>query len=128
MNTLRHRIVPAGRYVLSLLILRVVLACQASEPARPDNLIPADKMAAILTEVHLAESQVSRIGLRSVDSSNVVYKHLEKGIYQKFKVDTAAYNKSYIYYSSHPREMEAVYKQVVKNLEQKRNVKTPTRS
>lgn len=104
------------------------MACQDPGDERPDKLIPADKMADILTEVHLAESRVSRLGLRSVDSSNVVYKHLEKGIYQKFGVDTAAYNRSYIYYSSHPREMEAVYKRVVENLQKKRDVKTPTRS
>ncbi len=128
MNTLRYRIQRAARSVLSLPMVGLVLACQAPEDARPDNLIPADKMAAILTEVHMAESQVSRIGLRSLDSSNIVYKHLEKAIYKKFGIDTASYNKSYLYYSSHPRAMEVVYKRVVKNLEAKRNVKAPTRS
>ena len=118
----------AIRYVLILTILGFVLSCQATQDERPDNLIPADKMAAILTEVHLAESRVSRLGLRSVDSSNVVYKHLERGIYKKFGVDTGAYNRSFIYYSSHPREMEAVYKQVVENLKAKTQAKPPTRS
>lgn len=128
MNTLHYRISQtARRVVLVLTSLGLITACQAPEDARPDNLIPTDRMAAILTEVHLTESQVSRMGLRSVDSSTIVYKRLEKGIYRKFKVDTTTYNKSYIYYSSHPREMEALYKQVIKNLEAKRNVK-PARS
>ena len=132
MNTLRHWVPQFVRYVcaLGLLSLGLVWACQSPGNERPATLIPVDKMAAILTEVHLAESQVSRLGLRSVDSSNVAYKHLERAIYKRFGVDTATYNRSYIYYSSHPREMETVYKRVVEKLQQKREAKPkpPTRS
>jgi len=76
-------------------------------------------MAAVLTEIHLAEARVSRLGLGSMDSSNMVYKRLERQIFQKFKVDTSAYSKSYVYYSSHPLQMEAIYKQITENLKKK---------
>lgn len=127
MHTLRHRVTQPVFYVWGLLGLGLVGACQSPGDERPDKLIPADKMAAILTEVHLAESQVSRLGLRSVDSSNVAYKHLERAIYKRFGVDTTTYNKSYVYYSSHPRAMETVYKQVTENLKKKTEAKPPAR-
>lgn len=97
-------------------------ACTAPEDQRPDNLIDEDRMVDILTEVHIAEARVSRLSLRSTDSSNIVYKHLENQIFKKFDVDTAAYRKSYIFYSSHPADMEAIYKKVTEKL----TIKTDT--
>ena len=113
----RNRFFHSLRSLLPALWLSV--ACTAPEDAQPDNLIPETQMATILTEVHLAESQVGRMGLASADSSNIVYKRLEKQIFRKFQVDTSAYTKSYIYYSSHPRQMETIYKQVTENLKKK---------
>ena len=116
----RNRI-PARLWNL-LLSLWLFAACAAPTDEQPDNLIPEGRMATILTEIHLAESQVSRIGLGSSDSSNVVYKRLEGQIFRKFKVDTSAYNRSYSYYSSHPVQMETIYKQIVENLKKKSDV------
>ena len=118
-----------------LLSLWLVAACTAPDDAQPDNLISETRMAAILTQIHLAEARVSRIGLATSDSSNIVYKRLEKQIFRQLQVDTSAYTKSYIYYSSHPRQMERIYKQVTENLtkqmdrQQKQlHTKKPTRS
>lgn len=97
----------------------LMAACTAPEDERPDNLIAQDKMVDILTEVHIAESKVSRLSLGSLDSSNIAYKHLESQIFRKFAVDTAVYRKSYIFYSSHPSDMEAIYKQVTERLKQR---------
>lgn len=104
----------------------LVSACTAPEDQRPDNLINEDRMANILAEVHIAEARVSRLNLRSIDSSNIVYKHLESQIFRKFGVDTAAYRKSYIFYWSHPADMEAIYKKVTEKLTiRKDSAKTP---
>ncbi|WP_080058850.1 DUF4296 domain-containing protein [Spirosoma aerolatum] len=103
----------------------LVIACTAPEDERPENLVPTDQMADILTEVHLAEARVSRMALTSIDSSNIVYKRLENQIIKKYQLDTAAYRKSYIFYSSHPREMETIYQQVTKNLQNIISGKTP---
>ena len=94
----------------------LVSACTAPEDQQPDNLIDEGRMAAILTEVHIAEARVSRLSLRSIDSSNIVYKHLESQIFRKFNVDTATYRKSYIFYSAHPARIEAIYKNVTQKL------------
>ena len=103
--------------VLAWLLLTggLLIACETDD--RPDKLIDTDKMVSVLTDVHLAETRVSRLGIASTDSANLVYKRLESQILRKHGVDTLVYEKSYVYYSSHPREMEVIYKQVVANLE-----------
>lgn len=113
----------------------LLMACTAPEDKQPDNLIPESRMATILTQIHLIESRVSRMGLGSSDSSNIVYKRLERQVFRELRVDTSAYTKSYVYYSSHPRRMETIYKQVTENLKKKSDeqqkrmhTKKPTRS
>ncbi|GAB4007897.1 DUF4296 domain-containing protein [Spirosoma sp. KCTC 42546] len=106
----------------------LVVACTAPEDEKPDGLIATDKMADILTEVHMTEARISRLGLASIDSSNIAYKHLEANIFKKFGVDTATYRTSYIFYSSHPQDMELIYKRVTDNLQKKisaKNAKQP---
>lgn len=118
-------------YGLSLSVLLgawLMQACSAVDDTKPDNLLPEETMVNILTDIHLAEARVGQMGLRSVDSSNIVYNRLEKQIFRKYKLDTAQYNASYRYYSTHPREMEAVYKEITGRLQKKLDAaKKPTK-
>jgi hypothetical protein len=102
----------------------LVVACTAPENKPPEKLISKSQMADILTEVHMAEARVSRLSLRSIDSSNVAYKKLEGDIFKKFGVDTATYRTSYIFYSSHPADMEVIYRQVTEQLKKKIDTKS----
>ncbi len=114
------------RHLWSLLLISwLITACTAPENKPPDNLIDETRMADILTEVHMAETRISRLSLRSVDSSNIAYKHLESQIFKKFGVDTATYRTSYIFYSSHPADMEIIYQQVTEKLKKKIAAKSP---
>lgn len=77
-------------------------------------------MAQILSEIHLAEARVTKMNRVSQDSNTLIYKHLEKQIFRKYKVDTAAYSKSYNYYSSNPEQLADIYKQVTEELERRK--------
>lgn len=124
-----HQIMLTRIRFIGMLLLAVWIgqACSATDDSRPKNLIPQERMAEILTEVHMAEARVGRLGIATIDSSNIIYRRLEKGILKKYQVDTSAYTRSYVYYSSHPDEMEAIYKQVVDNLKQKIDSSSKTR-
>lgn len=122
-----HPFAPFLRWFLLLSGL-FVSACGAPDEDRPDNLLDEDRMVDILIDVHLAETRVSRMGLSSSDSANVVYKRLENQLFKKHGVDTTTYQKSYIYYSSHPREMEVIYKRIVAKLQKQLETKKPARS
>ncbi len=117
------------RYLWALLLGGwLATACTNPTDSKPAGLVEEGAMAEILTEVHLAEARVSRLGLTSIDSSQVAYKHLEKQIFKKFGVDTAAYRKSYVFYSSHPADMEIIYKQVTQSLQKKIDAENAKRS
>ena len=112
--------------ILSLLAFwGLLVGCDATTK-KPANLIAADKMVNILADIHLAESKVARMNLHSTDSANFVYKRLEKGIFKKYQIDTSAYNKSYVYYSSQPAELEALYQRVVEKLQKQATPKAVT--
>lgn len=86
----------------------------------PENLISKNQMAQILSEIHLAEARVMKLNRASQDSNTLIYRYLEWKIFQKYKVDTAAYSKSYNYYSSDPEQLAAIYKQVTDELERRK--------
>ncbi|WP_234736482.1 DUF4296 domain-containing protein [Tellurirhabdus bombi] len=98
-------------------ILLFAWSCQTTSETTPSDVLPEDKMAEVLTEIHLAEAKASKLGVISADSTTLIYKRLESQIYKKHKIDTAAYFRSYRYYSSNPAKMADVYKQVTEKLQ-----------
>ncbi|WP_207504326.1 DUF4296 domain-containing protein [Telluribacter humicola] len=119
-----RRILFLPRQVLACLLL-MLMACD-SEEQPPKDIIAEDKMAAILADIHLAESRVSRLQLQSLDSSAMVFNQLQKQIWKKHKVDTLRYKESYAFYTTHPQYMTRIYEKVVKNIEareKKNNIK-----
>lgn len=82
----------------------------------PKDILDKEKMADMLVEIHLAEAKVSKLNLRSMDSSVVVFRKLQQEIWAKHKVDSALYNKSYAYYASNPEQLGSVYEIVTKAL------------
>ena len=74
-------------------------------------------MATILTDIHLAESRVNRLQLKSLDSSLMIFNRLKSDIWKKHQVDTTAYRESYSYYMSRPERMTAIYEKVSKKIE-----------
>ncbi len=104
------------RYLLVPCFVLGLLAC-GSDDKPPGDLIPQDKMAKILADIHVAEAQVTNLQLRSLDSSVTVYGELQQKIWKKYSVDTLLYRKSYSFYTSHPAYLVAIYDKVEKNLE-----------
>lgn len=123
------------RFLATLLIpatLWLAVSCQQAKPElgdKPANLVSEEKMAQILTQVHLNEARVSKYGLSSADSSSVIYNRLHLQTLKQFGVDTAAYTHSYIYYSARPDLLARIYEKVVDDLKevQKKREKTATK-
>ncbi|GAB3267992.1 hypothetical protein GCM10027347_37220 [Larkinella harenae] len=109
-----------------LLLTGWVLACQNSVVEAPKNLIPEEKMVQVLTEIHLAEARVTKMNRVSQDSNTLIYKRLEMRVFKKYQVDTAAYSKSYTYYSSNPEQLADIYKQVTEELERRKKLTDST--
>lgn len=109
----------------ALMLLLCLWACDGNGN-RPDDLLPTEKMADILTDIHIAEARVSMLGLHSLDSSMRAYDSLQVDIRRHNKIDSAQYAKSYNYYISNPGILADIYTEVDSNLarrERKKNIK-----
>lgn len=104
---------------LSLLLMTYLLVNSgcSSEEKPPKDTLSQEKMASILSDIHIAESRVTRMQLKSSDSSLMVFNKLKDDIWKKYKVDTAAYNSSYTFYMTHPKQMSQIYEKVNKKIE-----------
>lgn len=104
---------------LSLLLATSLLGISgcSSDEKPPKNTLSQEQMASILTDVHIAESRVTRLQLRSLDSSLMIFDKLKSDIWKKYKVDTLVYRNSYSYYMMHPKQMSQIYEKVNKKIE-----------
>ncbi len=97
------------------LLTFLVTACGKDD--KPKDLIAEDKMAVVLSEIHLLESQVNDLHLGNGDSSLVVYQKLKFDMLKKNNLDSASFNKSLKYYIINPELLKNVYINVKNNLE-----------
>ena len=93
------------------------------EETPPDGTLSEEKMADILTDIHIAESRVTRLQLKSLDSSILIFDQLKQEVWKKNKVDTLVYKNSYSFYMTHPQYMTRIYENVVKQIEQREKTK-----
>jgi len=96
-------------------VIFAMLSCARTADI-PDDILNQEKMANILTDIHLAEARVSKFNFRSMDSSVVMFNQLQQEIWTKHSVDSSLYKKSYAYYATNPELLGEIYEIVNKNL------------
>lgn len=131
------------RILTNIVILRLIMRCNlgllkalfgfglmsmclfscVTDDDPPSGTLSETEMAAILTEVHLAEARIGQLNLKTQDSSILVYNHLKNQIWKKLKVDTLVYKESYEFYVTHPKRLERIYDQVKKDIEDREKSK-----
>jgi len=102
------------RKFLSLIFVSLLLICCKSKEV-PKTVIQPKQMEKILYDIHIADSYITSIG--DVDSAKRTSAAFYKGIYKKYKTDSARYTKSMDYYYNHPDLLSNIYEQVKKDLE-----------
>lgn len=106
-----------------LLLLFGLMACESDD--KPDNLIAEDKMAVILSDIHVLESQVNDMHISNTDTALLIYQKLRVKTLKKYSIDTANFSKSLKYYIANPAYLKDIYVDVKKLLEAKKK-KIPT--
>ncbi len=103
------------RYLLLTSLLFLLVACNQSDSK---DIIEKDKMAAILTDIHLAESystllkdSLHQSGDRNLDSLNALY----QTILGHYNISLKAFNTSFEWYKKHPSELDSIYQKVITN-------------
>lgn len=108
-----------NHFSIYILLFFVILSACVSPPSIPNDVLPKEKMATILAEIHITQTYVSRLNFGSSDSTQVAYNTLEKELFKKQKIDTATYKRSFTFYSAQPEYMTEIYEDVLKKLEKK---------
>lgn len=100
------------------LIMFWLTACGSDE--KPENLIPEDKMANVLSEIHILEAQINNLHFQHEDSSVFVYQKKKVQLLKTFDLDTATFRSSLKYYLLNPDKLKEIYAEVKKALEAKK--------
>lgn len=111
------------------LIVLIVLMCASCKPKSdllfreemlttiPDSILPVQKMAEVLTDIHIAESAVQELKTDSLRlMKDVIIRDYYTDIMTLHKVSFIEFKNSYDYYTEHPLLMNYIYKNVTNNL------------
>jgi ATP sulfurylase len=81
----------------------------------PEGILDEDKMVTVLIDIQLTEGMVSSLPI-SYDSSQVLYKLMERDIFLKHQVTDSVFTKSMLYYLEDAAKMDRMYARVIDSL------------
>lgn len=106
-------------FISALLVIVTLIGCNST----PDYVIPPEKMAQLLADLHTGES-VAEIN-RSEYSNDSLKKMLKQSIYTKHSVTAQQIDTSFVWYGHHIEEYIKVYDRVIAILDKElKNVGT----
>ena len=91
----------------------LLFSCGGAKQSR--NILPPETMINMMTDLRILEGRVSVLNLGQ-DSSENLYRELEKRIFDKYQVDSLTYVKSYQYYLLRPKEALFIADAVIDSL------------
>ncbi|WP_299800497.1 DUF4296 domain-containing protein [uncultured Maribacter sp.] len=105
------------KHLLILVVSMFILSSCAEELVeKPDNLIPEDKMVAVIKEMAIVNAakatNLSKLRENGVEPTSFIF--------TKFEIDSAQFVDSDRYYASKPLRYENMYKKVESDLEDQR--------
>ena len=110
-----QRVRRTARFILCLLFVFILASCgdKNKSVTIPSNILSKEKMAAVLTDIHIAEAEA---GSRTLpDSTSKVPVSFEK-IFEKDSISKSQYEESLSFYMDHPDLLDTVYVQVLNEL------------
>lgn len=107
------------RYIVFTLLIFIAFACNSSKPevTLPANVVSKDTMVDILVDVHILEATID-LGIMK---SEIDLKQTDKyyPIFKKHNITRQEYDKSLLFYTSHPELLNQIYDNVIAGLSRK---------
>lgn len=101
--------------VFLVLFLLIFVNCSKKKQELPPNVLTRDQMVRVLIDVHILEAKIKKLYLPR-DTSQVVYNHYEKMLFQDLNISSEQYAESTAYYVDHLELMKGIYDEVVDSL------------
>ncbi|OEJ99681.1 DUF4296 domain-containing protein [Roseivirga misakiensis] len=111
--------------VFLYVVVIIVFSCGKKEEG-PADILSQEQMVSLLIDIREAEGKVATVTI-SKDSANIVYKELERRIFEKQQVDSALYQKSYDYYLLHTKKFIEITNVVIDSLKMRQQYLTSGR-
>lgn len=73
-------------------------------------------MVKVMIEIHVLESKINNVLIEPYDSTQAVYEHYEKLMFEDMGITQDQYERSFNYYVDNPNEFEKIYNAVVDSL------------
>ena len=98
----------------TLCLVFFLLSCGENKTISiPTNILSKEKMAEVITDIHLAEAEAS---MRTVPDSSSKEKLNFRKIFDKHSITKQQYEKSLSFYIEHPEILDEIYEQVLNEL------------
>lgn len=95
---------------LSIIIFFILI--QGCKSGIPKDIIQPNKMEKVLFDIHVVDGYIGTI--INQDTTKIVASSYYNGIYKKYGIDSALFNKSMDYYYTHPVILNDIYTNVEK--------------
>lgn len=109
------------KFLIILFSIALLLGCHKGEGKIPEDILPKNKMVAVLVDVHLARAAFDFSVIQGDSITRTAYYDY---IYKIHNVSKKNFTKSFSYYTEHFELMEKVYQEVIIELSKKQAEKT----
>lgn len=108
------------RAIIVILLCTILYSCaEEKEVVIPENILSQEKMATVMTDIHLLEASMT---LNFANATNMIngpeMQATTVQLLKKNNVTKEQYQTSFVFYAEHPDLLTEVYKQVLNNLSQ----------
>lgn len=108
------------RTIIVIMLCTILYSCaEEKEVVIPENVLSQEKMATVMTDIHLLEASMT---LNFSNATNLIngpeMQATTSQLLKKNNVTKEQYQTSFVFYAEHPDLLTEVYKQVLNNLSQ----------
>ena len=104
--------------IIGLFILMINFGCGSQGAKTPDGILTKEQMIPIMVDTQIAEAALSVKNIHG-DSAKQYAADYYNFIYIRHKVKKEVFEKSLDYYIQHPKELDAIYSEVITELSKK---------
>lgn len=104
--------------VLFFILISLILSCKEEVVKKPENLIEKEVMVNVMYDLALLEA----IKYQSPNALQAHKINPDEYIYKKYKIDSAQFVKSNMYYASDYKEYKKMYDQINSRLEKNKSL------
>jgi hypothetical protein len=106
------------KIISGLLVILALGSCYHTVPDptfKMDLVIPADSMATLLTDLHIADGVINNTKLKDKTLKQLSTEYFSE-ILEKHGISRDAFDESMRYYAYHTEELDKIYEKVIVNL------------